>query len=245
MELLRVSPREPRAWKSAVETLNSFLTEAVLHFTERGVWLQALDPSQVVFVSMDAPRSFFAEYELKHPEVKVPISIPDFHRILSRLSAEDNLILSFSSTNLYIYMVSSRIRKEFVLPSISINETTPTITLPESLSYIKLPAQYLKDSLKNASIVSRHVIFRTSGDTFIVESRETGGMSRTVIERSPGVEIVSDRETVSTYSLEYLQNILRGAEGEVILEYATDSPLKITYSLGGIKMMFVLAPLIL
>ena len=70
-------------------------------------------------------------------------------------------------------------------------------------------------------------------------------MSRTVIERSPGVEIVSDRETVSTYSLEYLQNILRGAEGEVILEYATDSPLKITYNLGGIKMMFVLAPLIL
>ncbi len=245
MELLRVSPRDPKAWKSAIDTLNSFLTEGTLHFTDKGVWLQALDPSQVVFVSMDAPKSFFSLYDLKHPEVKVPISLNDFQRILSRLGTGETLTLSFSSTNLYIYMEGPSVRKEFILPAINVSESTTTVTMPQSLSRVKVPAQYLKDALKNASIVSRHVIFKVSDDSFIVEARESSNVSRTVIGVSPAVSISSDKDSMATYSIDYLQNILKGAEDEVILEYSTDSPLKISYNLQGIRMTFILAPLIL
>ena len=245
MELLRVSPRNPRAWKSAVDTLASFLTEGVFHFTEKGAWLQALDPSMVVFVSFEAPRSFFIDYTLNHPEVKVPISLTDYQKILSRLSASDSLTMSFSSTNLYIVMEGGGIRKEFVLPALDIRESSTTVTMPESLSSVTLPANFLKEALRNASIVARHVTLRTVDDTFVVEAREGSNVSKTVIRVSPSVSVSSDRESVATYSIEYLQNILRGAEESITLEYASDSPLRISYTNEGIRLVFVLAPLIL
>ena len=245
MELLRVSPRNPKAWKGVIDTLSSFLTEGVFHFTEKGVWLQSLDPSMVVFVSFEAPRSAFSEYVLHHPEVKVPISLSDYQKILSRLSPGDTLTMSFSSTNLYILMEGGGIRKEFVLPALDIRESPTTVTLPESLSMVKLPAQFLKEALKSASIVARHVTLRTVGDTFVVEAREGSNVSKTVIKVSPSVSIASDRESIATYSIEYLQNILKGAEGMITLEYSNDSPLRISYTNEGIRLVFVLAPLIL
>ncbi|NPA86885.1 MAG: hypothetical protein GXO00_02665 [Candidatus Diapherotrites archaeon] len=245
MELLRVSPRNPRAWKSVVDTLSTFLSEGVFHFTERGVWLQALDPSMIVYVSMEAPRSFFSEYELNHPEVRVPVSLVDFQKILGRLSPGDSLTLSFSSTNLYVIMEGSGIRKEFVLPALDVRESLTPVTLPEGLSLIELPVSYLRDALKNASIVARHVTLKTSPSGLLVEAREGTNVSRTLIAPSPAVKIASDRESVSTYSIEYLQNILKGAEDRVSLEYATDAPVRIKYSNEGIQVTFVLAPLIL
>ena len=245
MELLRVSPQSPRAWKAAIDAVASFLSEATFHFTERGVWLQALDPSMVVFVVMEAPRDVFREYVLKHPEVRVPVSMGEFQRILSRLSGGDRLIIRFSSTNLYVLMEGGGIRKEFVLPAINIEESNTVVTMPESLSYVKIPAQYLKEALKNASIVSNTVVFRVENDKFIVEAREGSNVSRTEISPSPGVKIVYDSPTVSRYSIAYLQNILKGSDGEVTLEMSTDGPLKVSYSVEGIRLTFILAPLIL
>ena len=245
MELLRVSPQNPRAWKSSIDAVASFLTEATFHFTEKGVWLQALDPSMVVFVVMEAPRDVFQEYVLKHPEVRVPVSMVEFQRILSRLSGEDRLTIRFSSTNLYVLMEGGGIKKEFVLPAINIEENNTVVTMPESLSYVRVPAQYLKEALKNASIVSNTVVFRVENGKFVVEAREGSNVSRTEISSGSEVNIVSDGPTVSRYSISYLQNILKGSDGGVTLEMSTDGPLKASYSVEGIKLTFVLAPLIL
>ncbi len=245
MHLLRVSPRSPRAWKAAGDAVATFLTEGVFHFTEKGVWLQAIDPSMVVYVKLEAPRDAFAEYELKHPEVRVPISISEYQKVLSRLSPGDRLTLSFSSTNLYILMEGRGIRKEFVIPAIDLREESRPVTFPSSVSYVELPASHLKDALKNASVVSREVTLRVQDGRFVVEAREGSNVSTTEISPSPGVKIASDRPTTSKYSIDYLQNILRSADSTVTLEFSDDSPLKVSYSIEGIRLTFILAPLIL
>jgi proliferating cell nuclear antigen len=245
MELLRVSPRNPRAWKSASDAVASFLADGTFHFTEKGVWLQSIDPSMVVFVKLEAPRDVFSEYVLNYPEVRVPISLSEYQRILSRLSPGDRLTLSFSSTNLYVVMEGQGIRKEFVIPAIDIREESRPVSLPSSLSYVELPASYIKEALKNASVVSREVTLRISDDKFVVESREGSNVSKTEIAASPYVKIVYDQPTSSKYSIDYLQNILKPADSTVILEFSNDSPLKVSYSLEGIRLTFILAPLML
>ena len=245
MHLLRVSPRNPRAWKAASDAIATFLTEGVFHFTEKGVWLQAIDPSMVVYVKLEAPREVFSEYELKHPEVRVPISIAEYQKVLSRLSAGDRLTLSFSSTNLYILMEGRGIRKEFVIPAIDLKEEGRPVTFPSSVAYVELPASYMKEALKNASVISREVSLKVQEGKFFVESREGSNVAMTEISPSPGVKIVFDRSVSSKYSIDYLQNILKAADASVTLEFSDDSPLKVSYSVEGIKLTFILAPLIL
>ncbi len=245
MELLRVSPRNPRAWKEAVDALETFLSEGVFHFTESGVWLQALDPSRVVFISMEAPTSVFSTYALHHPEVRVPLSITDYQKVLSRLSPGDTLTMSFSSTNLYIVMEGSGVKKEFVLPAIDVKESITPINMPDSVSRVTIPASHLRDALRNASIVSSHVVFHAERETFSIEAREGSNVSRTIFSSSHDVSISSDAPSTATYTIAYLQNILKGAEGEVALEFANDSTLKVFYTIDGIRMTYVLAPLFL
>lgn len=244
MELLRVSPRNPQDFKVAIDTVSSFLTEGVFEFKEEGLSFQAIDPSSIVFVSMEAPKEAFSIYELQHPEVRVPLSIKDLQKRLSRLSAGDSLLLSFSTTILSIIM-EGNLRREFFLPAIDVKETSGPVSMPGTLSLVKLPVSYFREALRDASIISKHVMLSLTEEGFIVEAREGSNVSKTIIHPDTNVSITVDAPSSSQYLIDYLLNIIRGAEGEITLEFSNNSPIRISYSIGDIHMTFILAPLIL
>jgi DNA polymerase III sliding clamp (beta) subunit (PCNA family) len=245
MELLRVSPKNPQHFKVAIDTISSFLSEGVFEFGEKGLSFQAIDPSSIVYVSMEAPREAFFIYELHHPEVRVPLSIRDLQKRLGRLSAGDSLLLAFSTTVLTIVMEGQGVKREFFLPAIDVKETSSPVSLPGTLSTVKLPVSYFREALKDASIISKHVMLTLSDEGFVVEAREGSNVSKTVIHPEPGISISVDATSSSQYLIDYLLNIIKGAESEILLEFSNNSPIRISYPIGDINMTFILAPLIL
>lgn len=244
MEVLRVSPRSPRALKTAVDVLSHFLNEGVFNFTQKGVWLEAFDVTRIVYVSLDLPRGFFRLYELESPEVKVPLSIYDLDRALSLLSSDDVLTMTLSGTNFWVRM-EGEVTKEFALPVLDVNEPPGPVTYPSFTAKVSLPVSKLKQGLKGASIISRNILLRVEEGKFYIEAREGNSFSRSVVGRGADVKIEASTITYAHYSLDYLLPILKGADGLVNLEFVTDGPLKVSYSIEGGDITFLLAPLIL
>ncbi len=243
MEVLRVSPRSPRAWKTVFDAVSQFLTEAPLRFTADGMEISSIDVSRAVYVNIYMPKRLFSVYELEHPSVTLPISITEYHKILGRLSPEDELSMSFSSSFIKINMKNPQgVTKEFILPVIDVPEPTQNIDVNEFAARVEISSNQIKEALKTTSIVSRQVVLAVAEKELVLESREGSSVSKVVIKH-PSASIESSSPVRSSYSSDYLLNIVKYAEGPVVLEFSEDSPVRISYTVEGIKMTFLLAPL--
>ena len=245
METLVVELDDPRAWRAAVEAVHTFIPEGVFHFTEEGVHLSAMDPSQIVYMEMNAPRSVFSTYRVSAPDIPVPLDLSEYTKILSRVSQGDRLRMALRDVDLHVRIegAGGRVVREFRLSLLDVKETPVNVSVPEGSVEVKLPARSLKDALKDAALFSNSVLLRYDGEVFVVEAKGSSGFSRTVIRA--GFE--KGEERASRYSLPFLQNILRHAEpeSEVIVRFSSDAPLYISYSLSGIRLSFFLAHMIL
>ena len=239
----------PKALKQGIEAVHNFLPDAVFHFSDDGVRMASIDPSQIVYIEFFAPKQFFSRYVLASPEVRVPVSLTELSKILSRLGQSDRILLELEDVELHVYVESGggRIRKEFRLGLIDVSEQEFSAELPENPARVELPAGVLRDALKDASLFSNSVILRASPGTFVVEAKGSGGSTRTIIRSGPNVSIETAGDRVSRYSLPFLTNILKEADADtpVHLQFSTDSPVLINYSIQGIRLSFFLAHMIL
>jgi hypothetical protein len=105
----------------------------------------------------------------------------------------------------------------------------------------------LKEALKDASLFGSSVILRVKGGQFLIEARGSQGTLQTVAKQTKHVNVKSNAEVASKYSLNFLQNILKEADGDqkVLLELKSDSPMKVSYKIGGASLLFHLAHMIL
>jgi len=249
MKLLSVEPRDPKAWKRGIDALNTFLPEGVFHFTTSGVKLASIDPSQIVYTEFSVPASFFSEYSVASPDIAVPVSISEMAKILARVGSSDRLRMELEDVELLIHVRGGggRVTREFRLGLVDVQEQEFHVVEPESPAFVKIPAGVLRAALKDAALFSNSVVFRVTGDAFIVETKGSGGYSRTVIRAGSGVEIKTEEGKRARYSLPFLMNILKEADAEttVHLSFSTDAPLLLQYMIDQISLSFFLAHMIL
>ncbi|HID08772.1 TPA: hypothetical protein EYP13_00930 [Candidatus Micrarchaeota archaeon] len=249
MELLRVGLDDPRPWKQAVDAISSFLPEGVFHFTEEGVRLNAIDPSQVVLVDFFAPRSAFTEYELTDSSIRVPLDLNEYTKIISRVSSDDRILMVLEDVNLSVVLERSdgTLRREFYLPLMDVPDREAEITPVEGAVTVRVLARVVKDALKDAGLFSSSAVLVAREDIFMVEAKGQAGVTRTVARRGPAVSIEGGPEAVSRYSLPFLHNIVRPADPDsfVELSFGNDTPLRISYRIGDVRLTFFLAHMIL
>ncbi len=249
MEVMRVGLDDPRPWKQAVDAIHSFLPEAVFYFTSEGVRLNSIDPSQVVLVDMSAPRNVFSTYELADSSIRAPLDLSEYSKILARVSGEDRMLTLLEDVNLSIVLErpDGSLRREFYVPLVDIPDKEAEISPIEGSVTIRLPARILKDALKDAGIFSSSAVLVARDDIFMVEAKGQAGVTRTVVRKGDLVSIEGGPEAVSRYSLPFFQNIVRPADPDstVTLSFGNDTPLRVTYTVGGISLGFYLAHMVL
>jgi len=96
----------PKALKQGIEAVHNFLPDAVFHFSDDGVRMASIDPSQIVYIEFFAPKQFFSRYVLASPEVRVPVSLTELSKILSRLGQSDRILLELEDVELHVYVES-------------------------------------------------------------------------------------------------------------------------------------------
>lgn len=228
------------ALRDAVEAA-SLVREARLTISEKGLELRAIDSASVAAVSIRIDASAFELYQATPGEIGV-----DLERMSDMLSTADRgervrLELLEDERKLRICVGSLSYTLGLMDPSAVRREPRiPELDLP---AHVTLPGPELRRAIRAAEMVSDHVVLSVEDDLFCMEARgDVDALKLTM----PASELLDMKpgEARSMFSLDYLSSMSRSMERatEVRLELGIDYPLRISFTLGGVSISYLLAP---
>ncbi|MCQ4450100.1 MAG: DNA polymerase sliding clamp, partial [Sulfolobales archaeon] len=87
---MRVKTVDAVSMVDIFKTLNEFIPEVTLDFTEEGLKISGIDASKVVLINVFLPKSYFDEYDVNGEE-KVGVNLEDLTDLLSGVTKNDSL----------------------------------------------------------------------------------------------------------------------------------------------------------
>ena len=237
-----IESRQSDFFRSAVESISSFVPEGNFRFSDKGVFFKSIDPSQVVLVDFFVDKKYFDKYAIE-PNF-VGVDLVELNKILQRALPSDKLILSISDSEMKIAF-ESQLKRNFRLPLIDVSSDevkTPSINYDAK---IEISASSLKEILKDASLFGSSIILKINNGKFFIESRGSNGVMGA--DASKVSNISSKSDVNAKFSLSFFQNIIKQAplDNQVTIELKNDSAMRVTYTIGPSKMVFYLAHMIL
>ncbi|MEM0372826.1 MAG: proliferating cell nuclear antigen (pcna) [archaeon] len=236
---------DAKMFKDCVDALVTLIDEGEFDITKEGVKLRAMDPSQIAMVDFILPKSAFEKYSVDK-DTRIGLNLDDLSKITARYRPGDSLELRLDESESRLELVfKGKSRRKFNLPLLDISATSPKVPSIDFDAKIKINGGMLKESLKDAALVSAHVILSATPKGFDIQAR--GDKGDVVIE-SNKEDVLAEhsvkKESKSMFALEYLNDLLKSTDAEAIVELdlKTDAPLRVHYGIGDAKVTYFLAP---
>lgn len=242
---MKLVVQEAPVLKSAVDSIVSLVEEGQFEVREDGLHLKAMDPSQISMVSFTMPKDAFTEYNVAET-VKIGIDIGQLSNILSRGKKGEKAELTTEEGRLIVRFYAEKRRRTFKIPLIEIGDSVQREPKIEFKSYAKVRADSLKETLKDAKLISSHVRLGIDKERFRVDVRGENGDVKAEFEKGGNEveDITTDKEVRATFPLQYLEDMVKAtnASSVVQINLETDRPLKLEYEIEGAKVVYFLAP---
>jgi len=236
-----VKLEKPAILSKGVELISELVTEVRIKVNDYGINIIAIDPANVAMVGFKLPKSAFSEFEIKEAGgVILGVNLDNFKKILKRCSSSSALILE-KKENLLNIQIQDRIKRNFSLALIEIDSEDKELPDLEFSSKVELNSIDLIDSIEDCAVVDDACSFIISDGKFIIEAK---GLNSARSEFNGDEAKIEAENCKARYSLEYLQKFMKGAKlaEKIILQFATDHPLRIEIKNDGMELRFILAP---
>ncbi len=247
--------------KTIISAISTLVEEATFDATAEGITFRGMDPSHVALIDISWPNSAFERYECDS-DVKFGVRIDEFSKIIKRADKRDSIDISISDDNRLLVSVGRN--KKYKIRLIESSATdTPLPKIPYDTKIV-VPTTKFEKVLGDVQVVSEYLTIRASGDMVEFSGRgdtgevtiklgvtgggdTTGGgnedesASGNIIE-----EISTDTESTGTYSLEYLNPVIRAvgsSTARATCEFSSAKPLRLECRIANIgRIHFYLAP---
>ncbi|MGB9726325.1 MAG: proliferating cell nuclear antigen (pcna) [Fervidicoccaceae archaeon] len=232
-------------FKNLFETISKLLEELKLIFTEEGLKIRAIDPSNVALIDVTFPKEAFTEYKVEG-SLEVGLSMSTALKVMKRARRGDRLEIEADEENAVIRLVSSS-RKEFKLRNIEVaSQEIPELNLSFD-ARIRMISEPLKLILKDIELASGNVVFEAYEDGRLLIYSGEGRKYKTEITResSSVMEITAKGTVKSTYDVLYLSNVLSltKVSDSLTMEFSSLAPMRMEFEvMGGGKILYFLAP---
>lgn len=235
---------DAKLFKQSVDAMVDLIKDAEFIVDEYGISLKAIDAAQIAMVLFNMPKDVFEKFDVSGT-TKLGINLPSLSSILKRAHSNDKLALKVKEKRLNIVLSGDSIRSFSInLLDISSNEMpNPDINFD---AIIKMKANSLTEGVKDAGLFSTYLLFNVEPTAFKISAKGPQGEleNKTEITSKQIVEHEIKKEATAMFSIEYLQNILKGTnpDTDVELYLKTNAPLKVRYKIGSASLEFFLAP---
>lgn len=233
------------ALKSAVDSIVCLVEEGQFEVKTDGLHLKAMDPSQISMVSFTMPKAAFLEYNVSE-EMKLGLDIGQFANVLSRGKKGEKAELSVEEGRLVVKFFGEKHKRTFKVPLIESGDRVQKEPKIEFKNSAKIRADALKETLKDAKLISSHVRLQLTPEQFIVDVRGENGDVKAEFEKggTDVVELNSNSPAKATFPLQYLEDMVKAtsASSVVIINLETDRPLRLEYDVEGAHVVYYLAP---
>ena len=232
-------------WKAIISAISTLVEEATFEATVEGVSFRGMDPSHVALIDISWPNSAFEKYSCDG-DLKFGVRIDEFSKLIKRAEKSDSIEINISDDSmLHVSIGKNKKYKMRLIESSASDTPLPKISYD---SKITLSSSRLDKILGDIEVVSDYLSIKTTQKN--VEFSGKGDAGEAVINLEKDTEDVEDisvsQESSGTYSLEYLDPIVKAVGGtadSVICEFSTEKPLRIEFKVANIgRIHFYLAP---
>ena len=244
--MFEVSFANAKMFKDCIDALVTLIDEGEFDVSPEGIRLRAMDPSQIAMVDFNLPKSAFEKYAV-NKNMKIGLNLDDLSKITNRYRSGDRLIMRLDEEKNRMELIfKGKSTRRFNLPLLDLSTTAPKEPKIDFDSKIRVSGNVLKESLKDASLVSSHVILKINSDGFNIEAQ--GDKGEVLIESKKADDVLmehtTNRESRAMFPLEYLNDLLKATNPDsiVALDLKSDAPLRIEYPIGDATVIYYLAP---
>ena len=241
-----IESSEAGVFKRPVDAIATFISEGNFRFSDKGISLRAVDPSQIVLVDCFIDKDSFQNYDLE--PTYVGVDVIELSKMLARSMPDDKLLMDVDDSEITLTLEGEFSRK-FHLPLIDVSEAEKEVTIPtqDFDAKVQINARLFKEALKDAHLFGSSVVLKVKNNEFKIEAKGSQGALHTVSKQGNLIQVHSNMEAVSKYSLNFLTNVIKEADNDstVLLEFKTDAPMKVSYTIGRAKMQYYLAHMVI
>ncbi len=236
---------DAKYWKNCVDAIESLIDEGTFNIAKEGLSLKAMDPSGISMISFFIPNKAFSKYEIDKP-TSVGISIDNLSKMLSSARNNEQLILKDANNRLSMEFVGPNSKRRYKLPMIDVKKDADKEPNIQFESFIEVKSDSFKEILKDASLLSSYIGFRTDKNSFMVVAKgDAGELEEEHLNNADIIKKLDvSKASSATFNLEYLERIVSAcpSNSNVMLSIKTEEPIKVDYKIGDAAVAYYLAP---
>jgi len=240
---------DARLWRYVLRGLAEYVDVVGIRVhPEEGVRIKAMDPSHVMLVDLNIPRTAFDEYEVEQ-ETVLTVNLEIAAKILRRATKNDRLVVISDGSRISFGLVSKGgVERYFTIPLLAAKyEEIPELSLELNVSAKTLGPMFATalSVLEKAGDVLR-IRAKKEGLSLIAVSElgeiefEFSSLSGTLIDYQPPEE-----EITNSYSLEYFDLLAKVSKMSetITIKIGPDMPCEIDAELSsGAQLRTFIAP---
>ena len=232
-------------WKAVISAISTLVEEATFESTVEGISFRGMDPSHVALIDDSWPNSAFEKYECDS-DIKFGVRIDEFSQLIKRAGKNESIEISISDDSMLQILIGKNKKWSMRLIEGSASDTPlPKISYDSKIS---LSSSTFDKILGDIDVVSDYLFIKTATNN--AEFSGKGDSGEAVINFEKGMdgleEITVNQECTGTYSLEYLNPIVKAmgsTSDSIICEFSSGKPLRIEFKVSNIgRIHFYLAP---
>jgi proliferating cell nuclear antigen len=204
-----------------------------------------MDPSHVALIDISWPNSAFEKYDCDS-DIKFGVRVDEFSKLIKRAEKNEGIEINISEDNmLRVYIGKNKKYKMRLIESSASDTPLPKITYD---SKIGLSSATLDKILGDIEVVSDYLSINATTNNAEFSGKGDSGEANINLEKGMEEleEISITQESTGTYSLEYLNPIVKavgGTAGSIICEFSSGKPLRVEFKVANIgRIHFYLAP---
>jgi proliferating cell nuclear antigen len=243
--MFEIKMDDARYWKNCIDSIVSLIDEGTFTISKDGISLKAMDPSGISMVSFTIPNKAFSKFDVDKQTV-VGLNIENLSKIMASSRNGEQLLMKDSGNKIAIEFIGQTSKRRYKLPILDVRkdpEKEPKVAF-ESLVEVK--SDSLKEIVKDASLLSTYVGFKTDKNSFVVLAKgDAGELEEEHMNNADAVKKLDvTKPSQATFNLEYLERMISAAPAgsNVSLSIKTEEPIKVEYKIGEAAVSYFLAP---
>lgn len=230
-------------WKTILSAISTLVEEATFEATAEGISFRGMDPSHVALIDISWPNSAFEKFECDGA-IKFGVRIDEFSKLIKRADKTESIQISIAESMLLVIIGKNKQYKMRLIESSATDTPLPKIPYDTKIG---LSNTLFDKILGDVQVVSDYLTIKTDESKAEFSGKGDSGEALISLQKQPDelTEISVKEESTGTYSLEYLNPIVKavGATGTIICEYSSAKPLRIEFKVASMgRIHFYLAP---
>lgn len=239
--------KDAKSFKNYVDAINALVDEGVFLVDSEGVRLRTMDPSQIAMVDFFVPKSGLARLDAGESASSLGLNLSDLSKVLNTARAEETLAISLDEKASRVELVfTGGSKRSFKLPLLDLPGTLPKEPKINFDAEVKIRGGAFKSMLKDAGLLSSHVVLSIREGELDVEAHGDAGDVKIETKKDSGTlsEAKATTAARAMYPFEYLENMTKACPDDAVLGIwlKSDAPVKLGYEIGSAKLMYYLAP---